>query len=451
MIMSDLIDSGVDWIGEIPQGWEIKTLKRTAFIHGRIGWQGLTSEEYLDEGDFYLVTGTEFYNGVIKWEDCHFVESDRFQQDKKIQLQIDDVLITKDGTIGKIALIDYLPKPATLNSGVFIARAKNNAFISRFLFWILVSDLFPQFIEYSKVGTTINHLYQKTFEQLIYPLPPLPEQKLISAYLDKTTATIENAVSVKKKQLEKLEEFKKSIIYKAVTKGLDDSVEMKDSGIEWIGGIPKGWKIKKLKQLTKKINSGVTPKGGAETYLSEGIPLIRSQNVHFKELVFYDMAYINEETHLNMSNSHVRKGDVLLNITGASIGRCYYYSSENEANVNQHVCIIRPINKNITKLLYQIMASEVGQSQIFSGFRGASREGLNFKDLKNFFIPLPNYNEQQVIINYLDHKTSEIDTVSEKITLQIEKLEEYKKSLIHECVTGKRRITEADVQEAVYA
>ena len=148
-------DSGIDWIGKIPEAWNIAMLKRTSYLKGRIGWQGLTSEEYENEGDFILVTGTEFQEGRIDWEKCWFIEKERYEEDPYIQLNEDDLLITKDGTIGKIAHVDRLPKPATLNSGVFVLRPLKKHFIPRFMYWALLSDLFPQFIEYSKVGTTI--------------------------------------------------------------------------------------------------------------------------------------------------------------------------------------------------------------------------------------------------------------------------------------------------------
>jgi len=449
VINVDLKDSGIEWIGKIPKDWGVRTLKRTAFIHGRIGWQGLTSEEYLDEGNYYLVTGTEFEDGKVNWNDCHYVERDRFQQDIKIQLKSDDVLITKDGTIGKIALIDSLPKPATLNSGVFVTRVRNKEFIPIFFYWILISDLFPQFIEYSKVGTTINHLYQKTFECFIYPLPSLYEQKLISAYLDKITAIIDKAVSVKKKQLEKLEELKKSIIYKAVTKGLDDSVEMKDSSIEWIGEIPKGWEIKKLKYYIE-IKDGTHDTPTYEETSVGNYPFVTSKDITNNEIDFSAVKYINSDYHDNYyKRSNVMKDDIIMPMIG-TIGNSAIVKKEEPFSI-KNVALFKTSKNEFTstKYLFYFLESELNKTQFEIISKGGVQEFVSLTILRNLYFLKPKIKEQKLIVAYLDQKTSEIDSVFEKITLQIEKLKDYKKSLIHECVTGKRRITETEIPEAV--
>ena len=141
---------------------------------------------------------------------------------------------------------------------------------------------------------------------------------------------------------------------------------MKDSGIDWLGEIPEHWEVKKLKYFVSKIGSGVTPKGGANIYQSSGIPFLRSQNIHFEGLMLDDIVYISTIIHNRMNNSKVNVNDVLLNITGASIGRCYFIDETlKEANVNQHVCIIRPDTNIIqTIFLYYILRSSLGQRQI---------------------------------------------------------------------------------------
>jgi len=170
--------------------------------------------------------------------------------------------------------------------------------------------------------------------------------------------------------------LRKSIIHKAVTRGLDDSVELKDSGVKWLGRIPIHWNVYRLRDITSKIGSGVTPEGGASSYVDEGIPLFRSQNIHFDGLRLDDIALITEEQHNSMSNTKVQGGDVLLNITGASLGRCHYVPKNfGDANVNQHVCIIRTYRKLNFKFLNFFLSSDTGQKQIFSGFRG----GLHVK------------------------------------------------------------------------
>lgn len=210
-------DSGVEWIGEIPEHWKIQMFKRTASIKGRIGWQGLTSDEYRTEGKHLLVTGTDFKGRYINWDTCHFVDKERYDEDTKIQLLEKDVLVTKDGTIGKISMAVDMPFPTTLNSGVFVTRPIKNDYIQEYMYWILSSDMLMEFIEYSKVGSTIAHLYQKTFERFIYPLAPLEEQQPIVDFLDREVEKINTLKTNVKNQINKLKEYKKSLIYEYVT------------------------------------------------------------------------------------------------------------------------------------------------------------------------------------------------------------------------------------------
>ncbi len=210
----------------------------------------------------------------------------------------------------------------------------------------------------------------------------------------------------------------------------------KDSGIEWIGEVPVGWEVVKLKYLTTKVGSGVTPKGGAAVYQQEGIPLIRSQNVHFDGLKLDDVAYISEEIHENMKTSRVHPSDVLLNITGASIGRCCIVPANIvDANVNQHVCVVRPNKRIRSKFLHAYLASDKGQTQIFSGEKGISREGLNFEELKSFDVILPPLPEQTAIAAYLDRKTAQIDTLIERKRRLITLLQEERTAVISQAVT----------------
>jgi type I restriction enzyme S subunit len=168
----------------IPKTWNILKIEEASTLKGRIGWQGLTTKEYLDEGDYYLITGTDFKDGKIIWETCHYVEKERYEQDKYIQLQEKDIYVTKDGTIGKVAFVDKSPeKPATLNSGVFVLRPLNNSYLPEYMYWVLQSFQFKNFIEGIKAGSTISHLYQRDFNNFKFISPPLQEQEQIANIL----------------------------------------------------------------------------------------------------------------------------------------------------------------------------------------------------------------------------------------------------------------------------
>lgn len=164
--------------------WVSINLAQKSILKARIGWQGLTTAEYRDEGYAYLITGTDFKNGRINWNGCHYVEKFRYEQDTNIQVKNGDVLITKDGTIGKVALVEGLEKKATLNSGVFVIRPINGAYNNLFVYFVLSSEIFTNFLTRLSAGSTINHLYQKDFVGFEFNAPStIEEQQAIAEVL----------------------------------------------------------------------------------------------------------------------------------------------------------------------------------------------------------------------------------------------------------------------------
>jgi type I restriction enzyme, S subunit len=320
-----------------------------------------------------------------------------------------------------------------------LIKPLNKIYIN-YLELLFKGGFFDQQMTDGSKATTVTNLHLEVIRELKLVVPSISEQKVIAQYLDQATEQIDKAIEIKTKQLEKLETYKKNKIHEVVTKGIEPNPKLKPSNISWIGEIPEHWKVERLKFVLTKIGSGVTPKGGSTVYQETGIPFIRSQNVYNDGFYFDEIAFISEKIHEEMKGSKVLFGDVLLNITGASIGRCFPYLSTDEANVNQHVCILRPNEKIITEFLHYLMISEIGQNQITSGFKGSGREGLNFETIKNFAITLPKKNEQKTIATYLDNFCKNIENAKENIEKQLTQLKKYRKSLIHECVTGKRKI-----------
>ena len=160
-------------------------LEELALIKARIGWQGLTKQEYLDSGDYYLITGTDFKNGEIDFKSCHYVSKSRFDQDKYIQVQNGDVLVTKDGTLGKVAMVKNMDKPATLNAGVFVVRPLYEDLDNRYLYHLLSSSHLMNFAKKRVTGGTIKHLNQNIIIDFPVPLISLAEQKQIVSILDR--------------------------------------------------------------------------------------------------------------------------------------------------------------------------------------------------------------------------------------------------------------------------
>lgn len=201
-------------LGPIPEDWEVKNINKECTIKARIGWQGLKSTEYLDSGDYILITGTDFDSGFINWKSCSYVTKWRFDQDKNIQIKQGDVLITKDGTIGKVAFLNEIPMQGTLNSGVFVIRPKNpDKMDSVFLSLIFKSFWFDAFLEQITSGSTIVHLYQKDFVKFNFPLPSKEEQTAIANVLSSMDKEIETLNT----KLEKYRNLKTAMMQQLLT------------------------------------------------------------------------------------------------------------------------------------------------------------------------------------------------------------------------------------------
>lgn len=192
--------------------WVKINLSKNSKLKARIGWQGLTTAEYLDEGYSYLITGTDFKDGQINWNGCHYVDYNRYEQDHNIQVSNGDLLLTKDGTIGKVAYVADLTRPATLNSGVFLVKPITDAYTAHFMFYVLESSVFKDFLQQLSAGSTINHLYQKDLVKFdLYVPPTKEEQEAIAAILfdmdsdiHKLEAKLEKYQKVKQGMMEEL-------------------------------------------------------------------------------------------------------------------------------------------------------------------------------------------------------------------------------------------------------
>lgn len=208
----------------------------------------------------------------------------------------------------------------------------------------------------------------------------------------------------------------------------------KPSGIEWLGCIPESWSVKRVKDIIVRIGSGVTPKGGSEVYVTSGIPLLRSQNVYDDGLRIDDVSYIDEETNNKMKSSQLKPNDILINITGASIGRtCTVPNSLPRANINQHIIFLR-LNKKLVPFISNYFKTNAVKEYINLIQAGTSKEALNMGQTLNVPIILPSLEEQISIAQYLDTKTKAID---KKINLLSQKATYYKelrKSIINNAV-----------------
>ena len=422
---SEYKDSGVEWLGEIPRHWGL--------IKSKYLWK--ESFNISEQGNEELLSVSQ-YDGITPAKgDTRSEALDGYKIVKKDDLVI-NIMLAWMGGLG-ISAYNGIVSPA------YCVYKLNHNYNPRFFHYLYKTPLYLS--EFAKHSTGVIpsrwRMYTDDFGQVLSLIPPIEEQNAIVAYLDKVTSEIDAAIAQQQKMIELLNERKQIIINNAVTKGLDPTAKMKPSGIPWLGNIPAHWDVIKLKQVVSKVGSGITPRGGGNVYVDDGIMFLRSQNVYFEGFSLDDVAFITEKIDKEMCNSRVLSGDVLINITGGSIGRCYFVPPQfPRANVNQHVCIVRP-NHFSTKYLYYLLRSRCCQKQVELQQTGGNREGLTSKALKNFILPVPEQSEQEQIISYLDNRLNYLENVIQIKKKQIALLQERKQIIINDIVTGKVKVS----------
>ncbi len=410
-------------MSRLPADWKFDRLKDVSAINT----DSLPADTDPDYEFEYLEISNVDYHGIV---DPKAIERLRYEdapsRARRRVAKNCTVISSVRPNLQAVAFVNNGRTDFVCSTGFNVVLPAENQLSPKFTYYALISEGARQYFEATAKGVGYPAVDDKDFDSFAVPLPPLSEQRRIAAYLDASCAAIDAAVAAKRRQLETLDALRKSIIHSFFA---DQSDVMSE----------------RVKDVAAKITSGVTPKGGASGYLDSGIPLLRSQNVHFDGLRLNDVAYISAETHAGMSGSQVKPGDVLLNITGASIGRCAFVPDGfGEGNVNQHVCIIRPGPCVDHQFLAAFLSSAMGQDQILSTFTGASRQGLSHSDLGLIRIPFPKIKVQREIVGRIEQHDLKHRNLSRCIETQIATLAAYRKSLIHECVTGQRRITEAD-------
>lgn len=285
------------------------------------------------------------------------------------QIRRGDILVALSGaTTGKTGVYNIDSK-SLLNQRVGLVRAKYGQAEQKYLSYY-VSKITDDILNKAQ-GVAQPNISTKELAKFEIPLPSLSEQKAIVAKLD----WAQRLIDIDKEMLAKYDELIQSVFLEMFGDPVTNS---------------KGWEVKKLGDLTTKVGSGSTPRGGSKVYQDYGNIFIRSQNVLMNKLDLEDVAFISDEIHEGMKNTWVQENDVLLNITGASIGRVCVYNKSEAANVNQHVCILRPIQDEIKPYyLSHLISSKNYQDKILGQQTGGTRQAFNMTQIKNFDIPLP--------------------------------------------------------------
>lgn len=405
---------------------------------------------YLCENGIRLIQTGNIGCGFFKDNNKKYISEESFTSLNCKEVKTGDILICRLAEpIGRSCKVPNLPTKNITSVDVTIFRIDSIKYHSDFILQVINTTDFLRKANEVSGGSTRQRISRSKLGNLKILIPEsLPEQRKIAQILSTTDSVIEKTQAA----IAKYKALKQGMLHDLFTRGIDvttgklrpkqqDAPELyKESKLGWI---PMEWGMEVLEKLTEKIGSGITPTGGSEIYTSSGVLFIRSQNVLIGSLLIENAAFITNEIDEMMQSSRVKPFDILLNITGASIGRCAYFPSElKAANVNQHVCIIRFLNisKELSVFASEFLNSGFGQSQINRLNAGGNREGLNFQQIKSFSFPVINPIEIKII-----SKTIEI--ITKKITTEqtyLQKLQMLKSGLMNDLLSGKKEVKLTD-------
>lgn len=395
-------------VGRIPVDWEATNIDKLCTLKARIGWQGLTTGEYLPQGDYILIAGTDFKDGYIDWGNCCYVSKWRYDQDTNIQIKEGDVLISKDGTIGKVAFLNSIPGPGTLNSGVFVVRPKQEDILNQaYLSWIFKSIWFKSFIDHLTAGSTINHLYQKDFVKfkLVYPKDK-SEQTRIATALSK----VDTLISELSRLIEKKRAIKQGVMQQLLT------------GKKRLKGFSEPWVEKKLGEICD-VKRGV--RVTREALTTEGqYPVF--QNTNYPLGYFYKYNVAANTPFVIVGGSAGLVGFSKNNYWAAD--DCAYFDNCEELNL---------------VFLYYILL--LRQNEIKRHVRTASVPRLDRKNIEDIVLSTPLLSEQSAIASVLTSMDNEISALEAKKA----KFEQIKQGMMQQLLTGKIRLVETTVKTNV--
>lgn len=432
--MAGYKDSGVEWIGAIPKEWKFVPLKDSFyFVAGGTPLSNVLSN--WDEGVAWVTPADFKTDKMYISKGARSLSKKGYQSCNAKMLPPGSIIFSKRAPIGSVAI-----NTAELctNQGCIGLLNKTKNANNKYFYYIL--SIATQTFEALGAGVTFKEISIKNFGNVSLPLPHIHEQQRIADFLDAKCGILDRTIDAVSRQIEDLEKYKKALITKTVTKGICKKDEperaMKDSGVEWIGEVPEEWNVKPFKALAgMKGSSEYTARDIVDE--DEGVILLSPSNINDNKLNLSKRTYISQKKY-DKSTTKIQRGDLLFTKT-ASVGKCVIYDSDEPAMPNPQLVVLKNI-KCLPKFLYYSMVSDVMQAPTKMYVYGSVIPTISQLNLGRIKIPVPSPEEQQQIADYLDEKCKNIDNRVQKRRQQLEWLKEYKKSLIFDYVTGKKRV-----------
>ena len=420
--------SGLEWIGELPSHWRKSRLKYESLVPVQYGLN-ISSDLYVEQGIRFIRTTDITGDGELIDKGVYL---EREAVEKIYLTQPNDFLISRSGTLGRTYLHQSDDK---YTYGGYLVRFNFGCSVkSRFILYFTRSQCFEHWITLNMVQSTIGNVNGQKYSNLEIPFPSFSEQTQIANFLDRKTGQIDELIRIKERRIELLQEQRTALINQAVTKGLDPTVEMKPSGVEWIGGIPTHWTLTRLKYVSSiPVTYGLNIE--ADRYTTEGIRLIRITDIDESGGLRQKGVYLSEDCipQEQMLNNY----DLLLSRSGATVGKSYLHLAEGKYTSAGYLVRFNFSDYWTSKFIYYVTLSHFYRNWLEQQIIISTIQNVNGEKYSNFQLPIPLDQERKQITDFLDRKTEQIDDLISEEQRKIELLKEYRQSLISEAVTGK--------------
>lgn len=416
------IPSSLEWLETIPSTWDERDIGREVWVRARLGWKGLTADEYVDEGVPMLAT-PDIKGGRINYSEANKITNERFVESPEIMLRDGDVLLTKDGsTIGTVNVVRDLPGPATVNGSIAVLTPSSDL-DGRFLYWFIASSYAQSKFDRLRGGMGVPHLFQRDINRIRFPFPPTDEQCAIADYLDRETARIDTLIEEQQRLIEMLRERRQAQIDTAIFEASAKTVH--------------------LRRLIEFLTSG--SRGWGDYYADAGERFLRIGNLPRTDLAIRgEVQYVDLPPGVTEGErTRLAAGDILFSIT-AYLGSVAVVEGDWVGGyVSQHVALCRvDTSRVLPRFLGWAMLSTSGQNQLRQGAEGGTKQQLALDDIRDLQAPLPSLAEQRHIAAYLDEQTAKIDTLIAETETFIELSRERRSALITAAVTGQIDVRE---------
>ena len=398
------------------------------------GNTGLKKDELLDEGDFVALQYGKTYKVDVVDETFNFFVNEEYFKESQVVNQGDTILISTSETIEDLGHSCFYDRNdlGLLGGEQILLKPKSNSINGKYLYYF--SKFFKTELQKYATGLKVFRFNIDDLKSVFFHIPPLPKQTAIANYLDRKTTTIDKKTALLQQKIETYKKLRKAIINKAVTKGLDDKVDLKESEIDWIGKIPKHWEVKRVKDVFNTISGG-TPSTKEKEFWSGDFPWIPSGKVQNNEVTIECVEdYISEDA---FSGTKIASpNSILIALTGATCSNIGYLHFETA--INQSIVAMSKKKNLFERFYFYFLIS--GKEKIRTLMTGGAQGGINQEDVKFFDIVYPTCEEQRQIAEYLDQKTATIDKIVENLQTQIATLQHLRKVLINDAVTGKIKV-----------